>query len=118
MQMITTQNFSKTGESQSGEIQTVYSVTLPRYEAVLPASAEAGSVLTVLPEAILARDRDLGLNSSLVYSLPGARSEEGQRLVSVDPRTGALRLERNVTEDTLRQPLTLIVQVTSLSKYV
>ena len=70
--------------------------------------------MTVLPEAILARDRDLGLNSSLVYSLPGARSEEGQRLVSVDPRTGALRLERNVTEDTLRQPLTLIVQVTSL----
>ncbi len=65
-----------------------------------------------MPEAILARDRDLGLNSSLVYSLPGA--EERQRLVSVDPRSGVLRLERNVTEDTLRQPLTLIVQVTWL----
>ena len=84
---------------------------LSRYEAVVPASAEAGSALTVLPEAILARDRDLGLNSSLVYSLPGARAEEGQRLVSVDPRTGILRIERNITEDTLRQPLTLIVQV-------
>lgn len=77
---------------------------------MLPSSAEAGLELTVLPEAILARDRDLGLNSSLVYSLPGARSE-AERLVTVDPRTGILRLVSNVTEDTLRQPLTLIVQV-------
>ena len=80
---------------------------------MLPSSAEAGSELTVLPEAILARDRDLGLNSSLVYSLPGARSE-AERLVTVDPRSGILRLVTNVTEDTLRQPLTLIVQVRSL----
>ena len=80
---------------------------------MLPSSAEAGLELNVLPEAILARDRDLGLNSSLVYSLPGARSE-AERLVTVDPRTGILRLVTNVTEDTLRQPLTLIVQVRSL----
>ena len=85
-------------------------MTTVRYEAVLPSSLEAGSNLTVLPEAIQARDRDMGLNSSLVYSLPGARSES-ERLVSVDPRTGTLRLERNVTEDMLRQSLTLIVQV-------
>ena len=110
--MTTIQNSSKTGELPNWRYYLSPIVSLPRYEVVLPASAEAGSELTVLPEAILARDRDLGLNSSLVYSLPGARSE-AERLVTVDPRTGTLSLVSNVTEDTLRQPLTLIVQVRS-----
>ena len=97
---------------RAGLQQRPLALVAPKAWEVERSIAEAGSALTVLPEAILARDRDLGLNSSLVYSLPGARAEEGQRLVSVDPRSGVLRLERNVTEDTLRQPLTLIVQVT------
>ena len=66
--------------------------------------------LRMLPEPLMAYDKDVGINSSVVYSWSGSGPQYTQ--FSVDSGTGEVAVTGDLTGDQLRQPVTLIVQAT------
>ena len=81
-----------------------------RYEALLPDDPVAGSMLSVLPDHLLAYDKDMGINSTVYYTFSGSGSQ--YKLFTLNSSTGQVFLASNVSEDDLPQPVTLIVQAT------
>ena len=65
------------------------------YSALLPHSTGPGSLLEVQPEPLEARDQDLAINSSVLYSLSGA----GPGNFGIDVNTGQIRLIKELGEE-------------------
>ena len=83
-----------------------------RYEAVLPSPGVEQALLSVFPSRLEAADRDLGLNSSVYYSWAG--TGPAYKHFNINSSSGEVRLSGDLTrlEETLSQPLTLIVSAT------
>jgi len=79
-----------------------------RYWAHLPQPALHGSWLEMRPEKMKAFDQDLGINSSIQYAWNAGGSEyEDFHLDSAD---GSVTLARDLGDNELVQPLTLVVK--------
>lgn len=79
------------------------------YSAILPTLPIAGSSLEIEPEPIYAYDQDTGIKSQIVYSIPEGRVES--HFFNIDPASGRIAIARDVADDQLLQPITLVLKV-------
>ncbi|ODM95632.1 Fat-like cadherin-related tumor suppressor [Orchesella cincta] len=78
------------------------------YSAILPSVPLAGTVLDIEPEPIYAFDQDTGINAPIIYSIPEGRAES--HYFHMDAASGRITVARDVPEDQLTQPITLVLK--------
>ncbi|XP_076032674.1 protocadherin Fat 4-like Cad96Ca isoform X2 [Oratosquilla oratoria] len=84
--------------------------TRDRYMAVLPEHPAKDAVVHVQPEDVHAEDRDVGIMAVVTYSFSREVSEADW--FNIDPESGQVSLARDLPEDQLTQPVTLVVRAT------
>ncbi|XP_068241114.1 protocadherin beta-6-like [Palaemon carinicauda] len=82
------------------------------YMAVLPEDPRKGTKVEVQPETVRAVDRDEGIKAPVVYSF--SRDEEEASWFQIDPKTGEVTITKDLPDDKLTQPTTLVVRATQV----
>ncbi|XP_021960448.2 protocadherin Fat 4 isoform X2 [Folsomia candida] len=78
------------------------------YSSLLPRNPRGGAALEIEPEPIYAFDQDTGINSPIIYSIAQGRAESN--FFHMDALMGRITLSRDVPEDQLNQPITLVLK--------
>lgn len=81
-----------------------------RYTSYLPELLIKGANLQVKPRDILALDQDLGINSPVYYSFGGSGGD--YTFFKINKVTGRLSLGKDVLENDLLHPATLVIKAT------
>ena len=81
-----------------------------RYEALLPEHTREVTKLKVEPEDISAFDKDLGLDSPVLYTFSGTGLE--YQYFSLNTTSGEIFLTREILSSEFSQPVTLVVKAT------
>ncbi|XP_066940090.1 protocadherin-16 [Macrobrachium rosenbergii] len=82
------------------------------YMAVLPEDPRKGTKVEVQPETVRAVDRDEGIKAPVVYSF--SRDEAEAAWFHIDPKTGEITIAKDLPDDKLTQPTTLVVRATQV----
>ncbi|XP_061078966.1 protocadherin Fat 4-like [Conger conger] len=68
------------------------------YRAVIQED-QMGGFLSILPEAILARDGDIGINQTLVYSIRAVSPDQYTSSFSIDPASGIITVVKGLDRE-------------------
>lgn len=89
--------------------------TRDHYMAVLPDNPIKEAMVEVQPETVQAVDRDKGIMASVFYSF--SREEEEAAWFNIDPQSGIVTLAKDLPDDQLNQPTTLVVRATQVDNH-
>lgn len=81
-----------------------------RYTAILPEPPTKGTVLYIKPRDIKAFDQDLGINAPVFYTFNGVGTD--YTYFKIDRTSGRVSLARNLTDNHLQHPATLVIRAT------
>lgn len=81
-----------------------------RYSAMLPNPAVKGSILVIKPRDVGAYDQDVGINAPIFYTWNSVGSD--YHLFKIERESGKILLKRDVMDNELTQPATLVIRAT------